>query len=168
MSTLKIESVPARLSRNTYNLDEEESHIEVDQERARATGAGKLLERICPAHVYSVEEDGTVGVEYAACLECGTCLAIAPEGVLKWHYPRSGFGIMFREGYGLPGLKWWVYSVRFQPTTFVVSLESIIAAIQSAIFPWVREWPSAESLPTRSGRHSSDADLFSPLGPWVP
>ena len=28
MSTLKIESVPARLSRNTYNLDEEESHIE--------------------------------------------------------------------------------------------------------------------------------------------
>ena len=73
MSTLKIESVPARLSRNTYNLDEEESHIEVDQERARATGAGKLLERICPAHVYSVEEDGSVGVEYAACLECGTC-----------------------------------------------------------------------------------------------
>ena len=98
MSTLKIESVPARLSRNTYNLDEEESHIEVNQERARATGAGKLLERICPAHVYSVEEDGTVGVEYAACLECGTCLAIAPEGVLKWHYPRSGVGIMFREG----------------------------------------------------------------------
>ena len=98
MSTLKIESVPARLSRNTYNLDEEESHIEVNQERARATGAGKLLERICPAHVYSVEEDGTVGVEYAACLECGTCLTIAPEGVLKWHYPRSGFGIMFREG----------------------------------------------------------------------
>ena len=39
MSTLKIESVPARLSRNTYNLDEEESHIEVDQERARATGS---------------------------------------------------------------------------------------------------------------------------------
>ena len=151
MSTLKIESVPARLSRNTYNLDEEESHIEVDQERARATGAGKLLERICPAHVYSVEEDGTVGVEYAACLECGTCLAIAPKGVLKWHYPRSGFGIMFRD-----------------PTTLVVSLESIIAAIQSAIFPRVGEWPSAESLPTRSGRHSSDADFFSPRGPWVP
>ena len=95
---MKIESVVARLARNAYNLDEEESHIEVDQELARATGAAQLLERVCPAHVYSTEEDGSVRVEYAACLECGTCLAVAPPGVLKWHYPRSGFGIMFREG----------------------------------------------------------------------
>lgn len=98
MTALKIESVSARLAKNTYNLDEEESHIEVNQELARTTGAGKLLEQVCPAHVYSAEEDGSVRVEYAACLECGTCLAVAPEGVLKWHYPRSGFGIMFREG----------------------------------------------------------------------
>ena len=62
MSALTIDSVPARLAGNTYNLDEEESHIEVNQELARATGAGKLLERVCPAHVYSVEEDGSVGV----------------------------------------------------------------------------------------------------------
>ena len=48
--------------------------------------------------MYSVEADGTIGVEYAACLECGTCLAMAPKGVLKWHYPRGSFGIMFREG----------------------------------------------------------------------
>ena len=98
MTALKIERVSARLAKNTYNLDEEESHIEVNQELARATGAGKLLEQVCPAHVYSAEEDGSVRVEYAACLECGTCLAVAPAGVLKWHYPRSGFGIMFREG----------------------------------------------------------------------
>ena len=69
MASFVIESVPARLSGNTYNLDEEESHIKVNQELARATGAGALLERICPAKVYSVEADGTVGVEYAACLE---------------------------------------------------------------------------------------------------
>ena len=139
MSTLKIESVPARLSRNTYNLDEEESHIEVNQERARATGAGKLLERICPAHVYSVEEDGTVGVEYAACLECGTCLAIAPEGVWPCHYPWSGFGLLFRDGYGFHLLMWWVESVCLQPTILVVSLESITASMHSVIFPRVRE-----------------------------
>ena len=98
MAPFVIESVPARLAGNTYNLDEDESHIKVDQELARATGAGALLERICPAKVYSVEADGAVGVEYAACLECGTCLAMAPKGVLTWHYPRGSFGIMFREG----------------------------------------------------------------------
>ena len=98
MAPFVIESVPARLAGNTYNLDEDESHIKVNQELARATGAGALLERVCPAKVYSVEADGTVGVEYAACLECGTCLAVAPKGVLKWHYPRGSFGIMFREG----------------------------------------------------------------------
>ena len=47
--------------------------------------------------------DGTgralgAGAGHAACLECGTCLAMAPKGVLKWHYPRGSFGIMFREG----------------------------------------------------------------------
>ena len=77
MAEFVIDSVPARLAGNTYNLDEEESHIEVDQQLARKLGVGPLLERICPAHVYSVEADGTIGVEYAACLECGTCLAMA-------------------------------------------------------------------------------------------
>ena len=81
MAPFVIESVPARLAGNTYNLDEEESHIKVNQELARATGAGALLERICPAKVYSVEADGAVGVEYAACLECGTCLAMSGDEV---------------------------------------------------------------------------------------
>lgn len=95
---LTLGSVPERLARNRYDLDEGVSHIEVDQDAARATGAGALLERLCPAHVYRVEPDGTVGVEHAACLECGTCLAVAPPGVLRWHYPRGGYGVVYREG----------------------------------------------------------------------
>lgn len=91
-------TVTDRLARNAYTLDEDESHIEVDQEAARRTGAGPLLQRICPAGVYGEAPDGTVTVNYAACLECGTCLAMAPDGVLTWHYPRGGFGIAFREG----------------------------------------------------------------------
>ena len=54
--------------------------------------------RICPAHVYTEEADGSVGFTAAACLECGTCLAVAPEGALSWHYPRGGFGVAFRQG----------------------------------------------------------------------
>lgn len=91
-------SVPSRLARNLFETDEAESHIEVNQEIAKATGTGKLLVQVCPAHVYAEEPDGTISVEYAACLECGTCLAVAAPGALKWKYPRGGMGVMFREG----------------------------------------------------------------------
>lgn len=91
-------SVPERLDRNRYETDVEQSHIQIDQLAAQATGAGPMLVRICPAHVYSLQADGSIGILYAACLECGTCLAVAPPGVLTWHYPRSGMGVIFREG----------------------------------------------------------------------
>ena len=91
-------SIPQRLNVNRYELDEEESHIEVNQELAKATGTGKRIVAVCPAHVYAEEADGSISVEYAACLECGTCLAVASPGALTWHYPRGGMGIQFREG----------------------------------------------------------------------
>lgn len=91
-------SIPERLAGNVYEIDEEESHIDINQELARSTGSGKVLVKVCPAHVYSEKADGSIGVEYAACLKCGTCLAVAAPGVLTWHYPRSGFGVTFREG----------------------------------------------------------------------
>lgn len=87
-----------RLARNAYKLDEDQSHITVNQEIARRTGTGALLVRICPAKVYGEAPDGTITVNYAACLECGTCLAMAAPGALTWHYPRGGFGIVYREG----------------------------------------------------------------------
>lgn len=95
---MQLGSIPERLAKNHYDLDEETSHIEVNQTIAKATGTGKLLVRVCPAHVYSEEVDGTIRVEYAACLECGTCLAVAAPGALTWHYPRGGLGVAFREG----------------------------------------------------------------------
>ncbi|MDP9800751.1 ferredoxin like protein [Arcanobacterium wilhelmae] len=98
MAKYETGTVVQRLAGNVYEVDEGNSHIEVNQEVAAATGAGDLLIRVCPAHVYSREADGTIGVEYAACLECGTCLAVAPPGVLTWHYPASSMGVAFREG----------------------------------------------------------------------
>ena len=91
-------TVNQRLARNVYEVDEGNPHIEVNQEIARRTGTGKLLVQVCPAHVYAEEPDGTISVEYAACLECGTCLAVAAPGALKWHYPAGSMGILFREG----------------------------------------------------------------------
>ncbi len=94
----KFGTVTERLDKNRYETDLEQSHIKIDQAVAKVTGVGQLLVRICPAHVYSMQTDGTVGILYAACLECGACLAVAPPGVLTWHYPRSGMGITYREG----------------------------------------------------------------------
>ena len=91
-------SVPERLAKNSFVTDEEFGHIEVNQEIAKATGTGKLLVRVCPAHVYTEEPDGTIAVEAAACLECGTCLAVAAPGALKWVYPQGGMGVAYREG----------------------------------------------------------------------
>ena len=93
-----IGSVPERLGKNRYDLDQDHSHIEVHQDVARRTGTGALLVRVCPARVYAQEADGTITVSEAACLECGTCRAVAAPGVLTWHYPRGGFGIVYREG----------------------------------------------------------------------
>lgn len=91
-------SIPEALSGNRHHLDEQETHIEINQELARQTGAAEVLIACCPAEVYSLDAEGTILVEYAACLECGTCLAVAPPGTLKWHYPRGSMGIEFRRG----------------------------------------------------------------------
>lgn len=94
---LDIGTVAERLARNRYALDET-SHIEVDQAAVRSAGIAGLLVRVCPAHVYSQAPDGSIVVQHAACLECGACLAVAPPGSLRWHYPQGGSGVIYREG----------------------------------------------------------------------
>lgn len=98
MSDFILGTVAERLDRNRFETDTEQPHIEVDQQAAAAVNAGPLLVRICAAHVYSQQPDGSIGVLYAACLECGTCLAVAPPGVLQWRYPKGGMGVIYREG----------------------------------------------------------------------
>ncbi|MDR1189485.1 MAG: 4Fe-4S dicluster domain-containing protein [Bifidobacteriaceae bacterium] len=95
---MKTLSVTERLGLNRFVLDESEPHIVVHQAVAKATGTADRIIACCPAKVYSWAADGTVAVECAACLECGTCLAVADPGTLEWHYPRGGFGVQFREG----------------------------------------------------------------------
>jgi ferredoxin like protein len=94
---LRMGTIPERLARNRYAVDEE-SHIEVDQAAVRSTGASDLLIRVCPAHVYSKAPDGSIVAQHAACLECGACLAVMPAGKLRWHYPQGGRGVVYREG----------------------------------------------------------------------
>ncbi|MBD3689234.1 4Fe-4S dicluster domain-containing protein [Nanchangia anserum] len=91
-------SIHERLSVNRYQTDETTNHIEVNQDYARATGLGKVLVAICPAHVYTENPDGSISVEYAACLECGTCTHVGGPELLTWHPPAGGAGVSYRHG----------------------------------------------------------------------
>ncbi len=95
---MKRMSIPERLAGNRYVTDEEESHIHVNQELAKSKGTGKRIVAVGPAKACAEEQHGTISVEYAACLECGACLAAASPGALVWHYPRGGMGVSYREG----------------------------------------------------------------------
>lgn len=90
--------VVQRLAANRFVVDDAHPHLEVDQEAVRATGTGPLLCRVCPAGVYAERPDGTIAVDFAACLECGACAAVAAPGSLTWRYPRGGAGVQYRQG----------------------------------------------------------------------
>ncbi len=53
----------------------------------------------CPGHLYSLsEETGEMVVEYAGCLECGTCRIVCSYGSVTWDYPAGDYGVQYRYG----------------------------------------------------------------------
>jgi ferredoxin like protein len=78
--------------------NDRESHIKLDQQQC-----GRCTERfciaVCPAHLYSInEETGEVVVEYAGCLECGSCKIACTRGAVSWEYPKGECGVQYRFG----------------------------------------------------------------------
>lgn len=70
------------------------SHIEVDNEIC-ATCKTKDCLNVCPAKVY--KKDGeNIKVEYENCLECGACYVACPKKSIKWCYPKSGCGVIYK------------------------------------------------------------------------
>ncbi|RJP77634.1 MAG: hypothetical protein C4524_07885 [Candidatus Zixiibacteriota bacterium] len=90
------ETIEDKLYLVKYKPDKQ-SHIEVIQEVFKADKL-KVVLYICPAKVYTLnEETGECLVNHENCLECGTCAIAAPEYV-KWRYPRGGFGVQYKLG----------------------------------------------------------------------
>ena len=54
--------------------------------------------RICPAGLYSKNDQGDIVLTTEGCLECGTCRLICTTEVLEWSYPEGGTGVQFRFG----------------------------------------------------------------------
>ena len=87
-----------KLTKNAIRNDSE-SHIVIDTKICAARCKERPCVRVCPAALYEFnEEAGRMLVEFAGCLECGTCLVACREGALDWRYPKGGFGVQYRYG----------------------------------------------------------------------
>ncbi len=92
--TKKVEE---KIALNAIRNDDK-SHIVLDQSVC-AGCRERMCIKVCPAHLYSLnEETGEMVVEYAGCLECGTCLIACTYGSIKWDYPSGEFGVQYRYG----------------------------------------------------------------------
>lgn len=89
--------VPEKLAINKFELDEGHPHIVVNNEVCRSKCHDRPCLFVCPADLYS-EQEGEVIVDWAGCLECGTCQVVCPHEALTWTYPRGSFGIVYRYG----------------------------------------------------------------------
>jgi ferredoxin like protein len=89
-------SMEQKLALNVYKLDKE-AHITIDKSACRRCG-DKYCLRVCPAHLFTLDDKGDVDFNYEGCLECGTCLISCIECALSWSYPRGGFGVEYRFG----------------------------------------------------------------------
>lgn len=51
---------------------------------------------VCPAGLYTKNQDGTYSICEDGCLECGTCLIACGADVLDWRYPDAMCGVQYR------------------------------------------------------------------------
>ncbi len=77
--------------------NDKESHIHFDQKICQGCKE-RFCIYACPANLYSLKENGEMAVEFAGCLECGTCMIACIYGSIRWTYPQSGFGVQYRCG----------------------------------------------------------------------
>ena len=89
-------NVDAYLALNKFQVDEGNPHIEVVDAPERE--AFLELVRVCPAGLYRADPDGSLHVDFAGCLECGTCRVVGRTVVQSWRYPEATMGVEYRYG----------------------------------------------------------------------
>ncbi len=92
----KILSIEERLALDVFNVDKE-PHIIVDTSKCKKCDLKPCL-YVCPANLYTLDENGELQFNYEGCLECGSCRIVCPHNAIQWNHPRGGFGIQFRFG----------------------------------------------------------------------
>ncbi|MDR3074361.1 MAG: ferredoxin family protein [Deltaproteobacteria bacterium] len=91
--------VEQKLSINKFVVDEGHPHIVIDQEKMDEA-AVKALTMVCPAGLYTLDDNGRLIFEFAGCLECGTCRVAVQHKAdcMEWNHPRPSFGVQYRYG----------------------------------------------------------------------
>lgn len=76
-----------------------ESHIIIHHDICRTKCNKKYCLSVCPGHLYEYDEaTKEIKVEYAGCLECGTCKIACKDGAIEWTYPMGDYGVQYRYG----------------------------------------------------------------------
>jgi ferredoxin like protein len=89
--------IEAKLGLNVFKMDTE-PHILIDHEVCQTQCRIRYCLTICPAELYTLDNEGKIQVNYEGCLECGACFISCTYGALTWHYPRAGYGVQYRFG----------------------------------------------------------------------
>ena len=90
--------IDEKLAIDAFRPDKE-SHITINQEICRTKCKNRQCLSLCPGHLYAYDEERKeMTVEFAGCLECGTCKVACPEGAIEWIYPRGEYGVQYRYG----------------------------------------------------------------------
>ncbi|MDD3846181.1 MAG: 4Fe-4S dicluster domain-containing protein [Syntrophorhabdaceae bacterium] len=90
--------IDEKLALDAFKTDRE-SHILINHDICRSKCTARYCLTICPGHLYTFnEEDDEIVVEYAGCLECGTCMIACREGAIQWNYPKGECGVQYRYG----------------------------------------------------------------------
>ncbi|WP_110954152.1 ferredoxin family protein [Anaerosinus massiliensis] len=96
--TIKRQNTDELLGLNKFEVDEENTHIQLDKNLCAKCQA-KACILVCPASLYRLNEKGEITFDYAGCLECGTCRIMCKDkGIKQWKYPAGTFGVSFRCG----------------------------------------------------------------------
>ncbi len=90
--------IDEKLAIDAFKTDKE-SHIKINHDVCRAKCKERYCIYVCPGHLYSYnQETDEMVVEYAGCLECGSCKIACLYKAIDWDYPVGGCGVQYRYG----------------------------------------------------------------------
>lgn len=90
-------SLEDKLYLDRFQVDEEPHLVIKDQSVCMQDCQDQPCLSICPADVYSLEED-RISVAYEGCLECGSCRIACPSLNIEWRFPTGGYGVRHKFG----------------------------------------------------------------------
>lgn len=87
-----------KLATLAIKVNEGNPHLKIIDQKVCVACTEKPCTVTCPVQNYKVQDNGHTTIEWASCIECGTCRIICPFHNISWVYPTGGFGVRYRLG----------------------------------------------------------------------